>query len=54
MTCVEVTLVDSPNLEMPQSFYVDMELVNVDSRITLATGGTHGEIEIYDDDSMCC
>ena len=24
--CVQVTLKDSPNLEMPQSFYVEIEL----------------------------
>ena len=51
--CVEVTLEDSPTLEMPQSFYVEIELDDdVDNRITLASGVTHGEIEIDDDDSM--
>ena len=50
--CVEVDLQDSPNLEMPQSFFVSIELDDdTDSRITLATV-TSGEIEIDDDDSM--
>ena len=53
--CVEVTLKDSPNLVMPRSIYVEIELdddVDIHNRITLASGATHGEIEIDDDDSM--
>ena len=51
--CTDVTLENSPNLEMPQSFYVEIKLDDdVDNRITLASGATRGEIEIDDDDSM--
>ena len=49
---MEVDLQDSPNLEMPQSFFVEVSLDDdTDSRITLATV-TSQEIEIDDDDSM--
>ena len=50
--CVTITLVDSPNLEMPQSLHVSIQLVGGNGRITLAQQQSNGEIVIEDDDGM--
>ena len=49
--CVEVTLKESPNLEMPQSFYVDIKLDDDRDKCITLESVTHGEI---DDECIMC
>ena len=50
--CVTITLANSPNVEMPQSLYVSIQLVGGNGHITLAQQQSNGEIVIEDDDGM--
>ena len=50
-----MTLVDSADVEMPQSLNVRLELDNTyDSRIRLNEDRAEGEVEILDDDGTQC
>ena len=53
--CATVTLVNSVDLEMPESFTVTLQLTNpdLDDRIVLDEAYNQGEVEIIDDDGRC-
>ena len=53
-SCVNISIVDDLGVEVDQTFFVTLERTNgLDERIQVDPDAKEGEIEIYDDDSMC-
>ena len=53
-SCISVTLTDSVDLEMSESFFVTLQKPDdLDERISINTNKDEMEVEIIDDDSEC-
>ena len=53
-SCINVTLIDTLTLEMPESFFVTLQKPDdLDERITINTARAETEIYIFDNDGEC-